>query len=341
MKTSFSFFCATIFALLIAGSLFSCSNNSSSTKNPAKCNHNFIDVYGESPSCTTDGKTDGVECSECGLVLLRQSVISALGHSYIGGVCEVCSEPQTKSEGLQYSSYGDGNCCVVTIGTCGDEYIIIPETSPEGDTVISIGKDAFRNTSINGISLPYTLSEIGEAAFWGCNIKEMILPKNLKIIGDYAFCLSKLKTVSFNESLERVGISAFANTLLEEIHLPESITELGSRAFYNCVNLETIELKCNIKALSVATFAQNYALKNIVLPDSITTLSYREFEDCTSLDSITLGSNLASIEDNTFSGCTALKTIYFNGKRSKWNAVSKPTGWDSSLIGYSVICSDN
>ncbi len=48
------------------------------------------------PTCTTAGKTGGVECKTCGLVLKKQTSISATGHSYS---YKVSAEPTTSASG--------------------------------------------------------------------------------------------------------------------------------------------------------------------------------------------------------------------------------------------------
>ena len=47
------------------------------------------------------------------------------------------------SEGLEFTSNGDGTCYVAGIGECTDTDIVIPEVSPTGDVVIAIGTYAF------------------------------------------------------------------------------------------------------------------------------------------------------------------------------------------------------
>lgn len=71
--------------------------------------------------------------------------------------------------GLSYVSNGDGTCCVNGIGMCTDIDVVIPEKSPAGDKVTSIGTKAFYNcTSIKSITIPSTVTSIGSGAFEGC-----------------------------------------------------------------------------------------------------------------------------------------------------------------------------
>ena len=58
-------------------------------------------------------------------------------------------------ESLAFGSNGDGTCYVRGVGTCTDSDIIIPSTSPEGDTVTAIQTRAFQNCeSITGVTIP-------------------------------------------------------------------------------------------------------------------------------------------------------------------------------------------
>lgn len=73
------------------------------------------------------------------------------------------------SEGLEYESNGDGTCYLVGIGDCTDTDIVIPETSPDEDTVFAIDRNAFAGEAITSITIPTTIEEIGRNAFNGCD----------------------------------------------------------------------------------------------------------------------------------------------------------------------------
>ncbi len=73
------------------------------------------------------------------------------------------------SEGLEYESNGDGTCYLISKGDCEDTDIVIPETSPDGDTVFAIDRNAFADEAITSITIPTTIEEIGRNAFSGCD----------------------------------------------------------------------------------------------------------------------------------------------------------------------------
>ena len=72
------------------------------------------------------------------------------------------------SAGLEFDSNGDGTCYIIGMGDCADTELVIPATSPTGDTVIGIDSSAFANEPIVSVSLPATIEEIGRRAFNGC-----------------------------------------------------------------------------------------------------------------------------------------------------------------------------
>lgn len=84
---------------------------------------------------------------------------------------EIPADPDkpVPSVGLEYESNGDGTCYLIGMGDCGDTDIVIPETSPDGDTVFAIDRNAFASEAITSITIPTTIEEIGRNAFNGCD----------------------------------------------------------------------------------------------------------------------------------------------------------------------------
>ncbi|MDE7212017.1 MAG: leucine-rich repeat domain-containing protein, partial [Lachnospiraceae bacterium] len=115
------------------------------------------------------------------------------------------------SYGLKFESNGDGTCKIVGIGVCADKDIVIPTESPAGDTVTSIGKQAFWGLedvdSITFVNYDYKIEKgafqygeftsinflggnplIGESAFSSCDDLASITFESCNIQADeYAF----------------------------------------------------------------------------------------------------------------------------------------------------------
>ena len=78
-------------------------------------------------------------------------------------------EEKKSSEGLEFTSNGDGTCYVSGIGTCTDKDVVIPKVSPAGDKVTSIGYRAFEYCrSITSVEIGNGVKSIGKSAFYNC-----------------------------------------------------------------------------------------------------------------------------------------------------------------------------
>ena len=88
----------------------------------------------------------------------------------------VTDEPETQppelsdpSNGLRYVSNGNGTCRLVSIGSCTDACVVIPELSPAGDRVIELADRAFYGcATVTAVQIPSTVRRIGELAFAAC-----------------------------------------------------------------------------------------------------------------------------------------------------------------------------
>ena len=109
-----------------------------------------------------------------------------------------------------------------------------------------------RNSFLEKIHLPSTLTHIGQAAFNECGYLESIkLPKSLLSIGEEAFC------DCWN---------------LEKITCPASLRVIGPRAFQGCINLYQIRLNKGLEAIGVDAFDDCESLETILIPHG--TLDY-------------------------------------------------------------------
>ena len=120
--------------------------------------------------CVNAGSYDNVVyCATCGEELGRETVtVPALGHDFVDRTCTACGECQV-SEGLEFTSNGDGTCYVSGIGACKDTDLIIPTTAPNGEQVTGIGDNAFYcYFDLTSVTIPNGVTSIGERAFSGC-----------------------------------------------------------------------------------------------------------------------------------------------------------------------------
>ena len=100
-----------------------------------------------------------------------------------------------------------------------------------------------RNSFLEKIHLPASLTHIGAGCFRECGFLESIrLPKNLLSIGDEAFCdCWQLERVTIPAATKNIGERAFQGCInLYQIRLGKGIERIGEDAFDDCESLETI-----------------------------------------------------------------------------------------------------
>lgn len=160
------------------------------------------------------------------------------------------------SEGLEYESFGDGTCALAGIGECSDTYIIVPAESPDGDIVIEVAGNAFKNCNkIKGIEFPETLTEIGAYAFYGSTLKSVKIGAQISEIGSYAFAGCKSLTeidvdedneayssssgVLYNKS-GSVLITYPAGKSDNFCIISNDVQEIANMAFYKCTSIKKV-----------------------------------------------------------------------------------------------------
>lgn len=119
--------------------------------------------------------------------------------------------------------------------------IIVPPsfTSEVGDVlvscdVVSVGNNAFSNSTVSNIILPNTIESIGSGAFEGCtSLTNILIPQGVKTIEQNTFS---------------------GCTSLTQVVLPEGITEVEDNAFNGCQNLQSVTIPSTIQAISDSAF---------------------------------------------------------------------------------------
>ncbi len=236
------------------------------------------------------------------------------------------------SEGLKFTSNGDGTCSVSGIGTCTDQDIIIPETSPTGDIVTSIGSFAFENCShITSVAIPDSVTSIEGSAFNYCSrLSSITIPDSVIKIGESAFYhCSSLTSIVIPNGVTSISSATFEGcTKLISVVLPDSLAYIDAYAFRDCYKLKKIYISdiakwCNIKFSNFtgAAFEANplyYAdelyvngqlANDLVVPDGVKSIGDMVFCGFSGLTSVSLPDSLTYIGNETFSNCSNLTSI--------------------------------
>ena len=148
-----------------------------------------------------------------------------LDGSTYGAACDsdtVLRSGTTKPVGYRYNEMttaiiGD---CVTIIGASAFSGYSSLSSVTIPSTVDTIGRYAFLNTSITGITIPFGVDRLEEGTFYGCGeLLEIVFPYTIRTIGEDCFynCAS-----------------------LTSVTIPSSITSIGTHAFGFCTNLASI-----------------------------------------------------------------------------------------------------
>lgn len=146
----------------------------------------------------------------------------------------------------------------------------IPESiSFKGSTyhVKSIGEAAFhKNSTIESVVLPNSITSIGEIAFGACsNLKSINIPNSVTRIGAAAFygCES-LTSINIPDGMKEIGGCMFWGCVnLTDVIIPNSVTIIDEEAFRECLTLGAIRIPCNVKEVGKNAFQKCFKLMDV------------------------------------------------------------------------------
>ena len=178
-----------------------------------------------------------------------------------------CDLFDKSSEGLEFTSNGDGTCYVSGIGECTDTDVVIPKKSPDGDTVTWIGSHAFADCiGLTSVIIPDSVTFIYGYAFYGCTgLTSITIPDSVRIIDRQAF---------------------YGCTSLTSLTLPDSVISIEASAFSGCTGLTSITIPDGVTSIRYWVFSDCTGLTSITIPDSVTFIGIGAFSGCTGLADI-------------------------------------------------------
>ncbi|KAK8892608.1 hypothetical protein M9Y10_029847 [Tritrichomonas musculus] len=204
--------------------------------------------------------------------------------------------------------------------------------------LISIGKKAFENSSIENISIPYQLKKIESSAFSSTKkLKTVIFPNNteIEIIEERAFEFSSINSIKYpdnlttiekdvflvcdklnsiqftpNSKLTKIKRAAFAGSNIIEIRIPSHVKTIGFDAFARCENLKTVIFDKDSELTKIKCGAfQNSGIEKIIIPRHVKLIFPCAFSNCINLTKVEFqpNSELETIYDLTFNSISAQK----------------------------------
>lgn len=256
--------------------------------------------------------------------------------------------PPDGSVGLAYEANEDGTCSVTGRGTCTDQCIVIPSTSPDGQRVTTIKEKAFFfDNTLLSITLPETLESIEKDAFFQCtklyeiiNLSRMGIDKGYTgyhgDIGRYAKDIHKgpgrmeEKDGFFFYEIDGENYLIYSINTESDIVFPQSLNGESYSILPNLFSLGQLTVNPDERLITSITFPDNAlinmigdgAFKNHQELISVTfgdncqleRIGMFAFSDCFALESVNFGSSnrLKSIGYSAFESCDNLRTFDFS-----------------------------
>lgn len=175
------------------------------------------------------------------------------------------------------------------------------------------------NKNLAEVEIPEGVVSIGKKAFKNSSLKTLIMPDSVETIGKQIFCnCYGLENIRLSNSIKEIPTDAFAYCRgLKKLSIPESVEEINSMGVYGCENLEEVLLNVGLKKVGNFAFCKCRALERIVIPNSVTNMGIGAFEDCESLKEVILSDSIKEIGDSVFRKCRNLEKVLIPGYVTK------------------------
>lgn len=194
------------------------------------------------------------------------------------------------------------------------------------DATVGIADSAFRNSSLQSVTIPSKTKTIGLGAFISNkSLRSVVIPSSVKTIESKAFqnCNAML-SVEIGPNVESIGDSAFENCeKLSNIKIPASVKNIGSRAFnatsdyqnqegpelyidtwvVDCLDSDkniSLNIKNGTKGIADDAFQDKEFVIAATIPEGVTTIGNSAFSGCTKLAQLTIPDSLTTINDYAF-----------------------------------------
>lgn len=168
----------------------------------------------------------------------------------------------------------------------------------EGVTSVNYGYDSLKTVVLS--------SSVTSVGLGSSSIEAIQLHEGIKKL--HLGC-ENLKEITIPASVEYLSLSGCE--ALKSVVVPENVkTDYEKFSFSGCTNLETVEIKAEMKSIPSRLFYQCTSLKNVTLPNTpIRSVEESAFAGCSSLETIKLPNTVSYIGDRAFENCSSLKTF--------------------------------
>ncbi len=211
-----------------------------------------------------------------------------------------------------------------------------------GEFILEIGDEIFREKGISELILPDSLQIIRKNAFSDNKLETVYFSPNIKSIGVAAFAGNKLETISFPKNIKSIRRGAFAENQLKKIIIPETIDTIHGYSFTHNV-LNSVVIPKNIVYIGCRAFYKNN-IANINLHNQLTYIGESAFALNSLLQNNAPKLPLPDIKGKAFLYWQSFKRGKYNGKTQSFEEVlvakCQPGDKMNLNLGYKAVFED-
>ncbi|HPE90622.1 MAG TPA: leucine-rich repeat domain-containing protein [Spirochaetales bacterium] len=179
--------------------------------------------------------------------------------------CDAIDPTSYEQDGVEYGLDEAGWTLVSARAASGD--VVVPE-AVRGSPVVAVAENAFRESSVESVTLPSSVLRVGEYAFMDCG---------------------SLTTADLGPGVTELPTGAFYGcAALERVALSDALASVGENAFYACAGLAALDLGDRLETLASRAVNDCDALVRLELPASLATMGYAAVVSCDGLTDIVM-----------------------------------------------------
>lgn len=181
--------------------------------------------------------------------------------------------------------------CIIT-GYCGENaHIVLPEQI-SGYPVCEVGESAFAvNKTIRSVILPVGLKKLSLGVFRDTCLESIEIPYTVTDIDTACFrdC-ARLKQITLPPNITYIAEALFRGcTALESITVPEGVTELKEAAFRSCSSLKLAKMPKTLRKMTEGGFWGCSSLEKLIIPEDVDGVEKQSFDTCVKLQEVKIG----------------------------------------------------
>jgi hypothetical protein len=173
--------------------------------------------------------------------------------------------PATEPEGN--FTVVDTTIGVIITGYTGSATVLVIPGMIGGKLVTAIGRLAFEDKSLAGVTIPGSVITVGTYAFKDNQLESVTIPDSVADILFGAFQNNRLTSVTLGSNVATIGASAFADNQLASVAIPDSVTHIEERAFAGN-KLTQVAIPDSVTLIEGEAFADN-PLESVHLPSGV------------------------------------------------------------------------